>query len=276
MSANDQVTVLIRNEDAEHPKLNRLRRVLTVETGGPDDVHLPWIVWATGLSRKWLMEKLDAGGQVLVMPPWPGGGFAGLPPARMVDAPDSELTFEDQSFAVSASNAIEPSSAWVAHGLFQNSNLAWLVSYEPFAGAGQAWMASAELLVTSPSTRPRDAKRLITTVAKFLTSHCASNPEQKPDADVSVNGTSEFTAADVPYLLAANVIDSQAEMEAVAQFVNRRLAVEPDMNEIKRIINHPLVADELSQPSGSRRNIARVIDELGFRSFRLEIEETVS
>ncbi|TWT64401.1 hypothetical protein [Rubinisphaera italica] len=269
-----QPTILIRSEDAEHPKLSRLRRAVKVEVGDAKAVDRPWVVWATGLSRTWLIEKLDKGGQVLVMPPWMDGGFAGLPPSREVNAPDRPLMLGDESYAVSASAGIDPSPAWQGHGYFFESKVAWLVSHEPFAGAGQAWLSTAELLVASPSTRPRDAKLLTAAIVECLQARCRVKTPQATNSNaVPVDVPTDFAAEDAPYLLAAAGLPADVEVEAAAQFINRRLSVEPDTAKIERIMKHPTVTAELSQPIGQREQLARVIDSLGFRSFRLEIEE---
>ena len=200
------------------------------------------------------MEKLEAGGQVLVMPPWIDGGFAGLPALRLLPAPGSELILGSDSFAVSASNAIEPSPSWQAHGLFSDSKLAWLVSHEPFAGAGQAWLATAELLVASPSTRPRDAKQLTAAVAAHLASFCRpSSPVVRAEDERKEARPSEFGPEDVPYLLAAAGLSNDTDVEAATQFVVRRIGVEPDVEHIERIMQHPNYRCRLAPASWCER-----------------------
>ena len=51
--------VWIRPEDADHPKLERLRRVVAVSIGPDADVSVPWLVWGNGLGRSWLFGMLD-------------------------------------------------------------------------------------------------------------------------------------------------------------------------------------------------------------------------
>lgn len=268
-------TIWMRSEDAENPKVERLRRAVEVEIGPAGGVELPWVVWGAGLSRSWLMEMLEAGAQVLIMPPWMDGGFAGLPPVRLVEAPESSLLLDGESFMVSATNAIDPSPAWREHGRFSDSRFAWLVAHEPFAGSGQAWLLTAELLVASPLTRPRDARTLTSKLVTYLTRHCPRK-EHVSVASTSqgVEALSDFRQRDIPYLLAATVVSSESAAEDVAQFISRRIGVDPDLGEITRILSHPAVSSELALPVGRRRQIAQVIDNLGGRSFRLEIEET--
>ena len=274
MESQKNNLIWIRPEDSEHPKLERLRRAVMVEVGPNGGIALPWVVWGTGLSRSWLMEKLEAGGQVLIMPPWMDGGFAGLPPVRLVTAPSNTLTLGDSSFTVSASSGIDPSPAWREHGLFPDSTLAWFVSHEPFAGSGQAWLTTAELLVASPSTRPRGARTLTTAIVEYLTGFCLRKETPQVDEASPETQQVDFTPQDVPYLLAAIGISGEPNSEQAAQFISRQLGVEPDMDQINRILSHPKVNAELSQPVGSRLQIAQAIDGLGYRSFRLEIEET--
>lgn len=274
--AETQPTILIRSEDAEHPKVKRLRRAVNVVVGDDKAIDHPWVAWAAGLSRTWLMEKLEAGGHVLIMPPWTDGGFAGLPPTREVEAPKTSLLLNDGSFVVSASSGIDPNPAWRGHGFFGDSKLAWFVSHEPVAGAGKAWLATAELLVASPSTNPRDAKKLTAEIVTFLQSQCRAKKTTPTVSDEPSNDEpSEFAAEDVPYLLAAAGLTADADQDIAAQFVSRRLSVQPDMEHIERIMKHPVVAAELGLPIGERQELARVIDGLGFRSFRLEIEENI-
>ncbi len=233
MSTTELPTVLIRPEDAEHPKVDRLRRAVRVEVGDTNAVDRVWVVWASGLTRRWLTEKLDAKGQVLVMPPWTEGGFAGLPPVRRTVAPKSKLLLETgevtRSFEVIASAAIEQSATWEEHGLFDSSQFAWLASHEPFVGSGRAWLMTAETLVTSPATRPRDAKELTAAVIQYIATYCKRT--QKPIESDAVNEDidPDFKSADIPYLLAAAGLTVAGDVEQAAQFINRRLGVEPDL-----------------------------------------------
>src|SRR5215813_5770353 len=115
--------VWIRPEDADQPKLERLRRVVAVSIGPNADVSVPWLVWGNGLPRSWLLGKLESGAQVLILPPWPESGFAGLPAVRIEVAPSSPLSLQDNSYTVGATCAMEQTSAWQAHGLFVSSKL---------------------------------------------------------------------------------------------------------------------------------------------------------
>lgn len=268
-------TVWIRPEDADHPKLERLRRAVAVSIGPEADVSAPWLVWGTGLSRGWLFGKLEAGGQVLILPPWPEGGFAGLPAVRTLPAPSSSLSLQSNTYAVGATCAMEPTPAWQEHGLFTNTKLAWLVAHEPFVGAGKAWLCTAELLVASPTTRPREARRLTVDLVVYLTGICRKKqaaPTRRDKKHEQLTGG--FSRADVPYLLAALGLTGVVDIEKTAQFVHRRLGVEPDTDRVKRVLAHPDVQAALSQPVGSRTPLAKVVDDLGFRSYRIEIEET--
>jgi hypothetical protein len=87
---------------------------------------------------------------------------------------------------------------------------------------------------------------------------------------------SGFTPNDVPYLLAFLGLRGQQDVIQTAQFVNRRLGLEPDVATVERLLARPEVQSELKQPVGKRAQLARVVDDLGMRSFRIEIEETAS
>lgn len=134
---------------------------------------------------------------------------------------------------------------------------------------------TAELLVASPTTRPRDARALTVKVVEHLTRFCRRKDVAKPEATAEVSESPpDFERKDVPYLLAAAGFSGEPDPEKVAQFISRRIGVDPDMGEITRIFSHPAVTGELVLPVGARRQIAHAIDNLGGRSFRLEIEET--
>ena len=269
-------TVWIRAEDADHPKLERLRRAVDVQIGPEKGTARPWLVWGNGLSRGWLIEKLDAGSQVLIFPPWSDGGFAGLPAVRTVESPPGALLLEGQSYAVGAMIGLEPTPAWQEHGVFAGSKVAWLVAHEPFVGAGRAWLCTAEVLVASPSTRPKEARRLTADLAEYLTRFCRQRtPVRTEPADEQQPGITGFSRQDAPYLLAVLGLPGPADAERTAQFVHRRLGVEPDLQAIGRVLEHPDVKADLLQPIGGRSQIAKVVDDLGLRSYRLEIEETV-
>jgi hypothetical protein len=202
------------------------------------------------------------------------GGFAGLPPVRLVESPKTTLQLGDIAFTVSASFAVDPSPAWRERGSFSNSKFAWLVSHEPYAGSGQAWLTTAELLVASPSTRPREARTLTIAIADYLTGFCRRKPPVVATDLVETAEPTEFSVSDVPYLLAAAGLIGESNTEQAAQFISRKIGVEPDMDHIEKIFSHPSVTTELAKPVGSRHQIAQAIDSLGYRSFRLEIEET--
>ena len=104
--------VWIRPEDADQPKLERLRRVVTVSIGPDADVAVPWLVWGNGLPRSWLFGKLELGAQVLILPPWPESGFAGLPAVRTEVGPASHLSLQNNNYAVGATCAMERSAMW--------------------------------------------------------------------------------------------------------------------------------------------------------------------
>jgi len=83
-----------------------------------------------------------------------------------------------------------------------------------------------------------------------------------------------FSCDDVPYLLAVLALTGMVDAERTAQFVHRRLGVEPDMAKVQQVLTHPDVQAALAQSLGSRTQLVEVVDNLGFRSYRLEIEET--
>ena len=145
---------------------------VAVALGQDNDVTRPWVVWGHGLSRAWLFAKLEAGAQVVILPPWTDGGFAGLPPIRAIAAPCGAVRLEENQYAVSANSGIEPTPAWQEYGLFEKSKIAWLVAHEPFVGAGRAWLCTAELLVSTPTTRPKEARRLTVDLLTFIANRC--------------------------------------------------------------------------------------------------------
>ena len=267
--------VWIRAEDAEHPKLERLRRSVTVSTGPEADASRPWLVWGSGLARGGLFHKLEIGAQILILPPWPEGGFAGLPAVRTHPAPSSTLALQSEAYTVGATCAIESTPAWQGHGLFASTTLSWLVAHEPYVGAGKAWLCTAELLVASPTTRPREARRLITALVTYLTCMCREKPQTGSRTANDQEPSSEaFSRDDVPYLLAILGLDDTVDIEMVAQCVYRRFGVEPDMDRMQRVMANPEIQTALAQPMGARPQLAKVVDDFGFRSYRIEIEET--
>lgn len=276
MGDQSNMIVWIRSEDVDHPKLERLRRAVTVTVGQDGDATRPWVVWGHGLSRVWLFSSLEAGAQVLVLRPWLDGGFAGLPPLRATAAPAGPLILDDQEYAVAATTGIEPTPVWQEHGMFKDAKAAWLVAHEPFVGAGCVWLCTAELLVTTPTTRPKEARRLTVNLLRYIAARCKAPKvaSQTPRRDEP--GISGFTAHDVPYLLAFLGLQGERDVIQTAQFVNRRLGLEPDVATVKRLLDRPEVQRDLKQPVGKRDELARVVDQFGMRSFRIEIEETAS
>lgn len=274
VTAGIQAAVWIRPEDSGHPKLERLRRAVLVDVGPEKDVSKPWVVWGNGLSRSWLVGMLEAGGEVLILPPWQESGFAGLPPARKAEPPAAALVLNGQTYAVGVVVAFEPSPVWKEHGVFSDGKLAWLVSHEPFVGAGRAWLCAAELLTTGPGTRPRDTRQLTRDIVFLLASSCRSSQGADRDQAEGEDPTAaEFGRDDAPYLLAVLGLAGPVATEDVARFVHRRLGIEPDLATAERVIQHPIVQADLSHPIGRRARLAQAVDDLGFRSYRVEIEE---
>jgi len=274
MADQSNITVWIRSEDVDHPKLERLRRVITVAVGPDNDATRPWVVWGHGLSRAWLFAKLEAGAQVVILPPWTDGGFAGLPPFRSGAVPSGTLRLNESQYAVSATSGIGPTPVWQEYGLFEKSKTAWLVAHEPFVGAGRAWLCTAELLVATPTTRPKEARRLTVDLLAFIADRCTKPKVETPVASAAGSEVGGFTHNDVPYLLAFLGLGGPKDVNHTAQFVNRRLGLEPDLPTVERLLARPEVQSELQQPIGKRAQLAKVVDEFGMRSFRLEIEET--
>ena len=275
MADQSNITVWIRSEDVDHPKLERLRRAVTVAVGQENDTMRPWVVWGNGLSRACLFAKLEAGAQVVILPPWTDGGFAGLPPFRTVAAPTGALRLNETEYAVSATSGIEPTPVWQEHGLFDKSKTAWLVAHEPFVGAGRAWLCTAELLVATPTTRPKEARRLTLDLLAFIANKCKKPKVESPAASTTGSEVSGFTYKDVPYLLAfLGLQGPQDDVNNTAQFVNRRMGFEPELSTVIRLLARPEVQTELQQPIGKRAQLAKIVDEFGMRSFRIEIEET--
>lgn len=274
MVDQSNITVWVRSEDVDHPKLERLRRAVTVTVGQDGDATRPWVLWGHGLSRAWLFARLEAGAQVLILPPWSDGGFAGLPPLRSTPAPTGPLKLEDDEYAVAATSAIEPSPVWQEHGVFKDTKAAWLVAHEPFVGAGRAWLCTAELLVATPSTRPKEARRLTVDLLQYVAAKCKTPKVESRTPSTHEPGLGGFTSTDVPYLLAFLGLQGKQDVIQTAQFVNRRLGLEPDVAAVERLLARPEVQSELKQPVGKRDQLAKVVDDFGMRSFRIEIEET--
>jgi|SRR5271157_428480 len=275
MADQNKITVWIRPEDVDHPKLERLRRAVTVAVSQENDATRPWVVWGHGLSRAWLFAKLEAGSQLLILPPWTDGGFAGLPPFRATAPPPAALQLEADQYAVSATSGIEPTPAWQEHGLFDKTKTAWLVAHEPFVGAGRAWLCTAELLVATTTTRPKEARRLTVDLLAFIARKC-KHPKLTAGSITAGPELSGFTANDVPYLLAFLGLQGPQDVTDTAQFVNRRLGLQPDVATVERLLARPEVQNELQKPIGKRAQLAKVVDDFGMRSFRIEIEETAS
>lgn len=274
MVDQSNIAVWIRAEDVDHPKLERLRRAVAVTVGQDGDATRPWVVWGHGLSRAWLFAKLEAGAQVLILPTWTDGGFAGLPPFRGTVAPAGPLLLDGEEYAVAATSGIEPTPVWQEHGLFKNAKAAWLVAHEPFVGAGRAWLCTAELLVATPTTRPKEARRLTVDLLQYIAAKCKTPKVASDIPHADDPGLGGFTANEVPYLLAFLGLQGQQDVIQTAQFLNRRLGLEPDMTTVERLLALPEVQSELKQPVGKRDQLAKVVDDFGMRSFRIEIEET--
>ena len=51
MDEYQQPTLWVRAEDADHPKLARLRRAVNVAVGPDGGVAQPWLAWAAGLTQ---------------------------------------------------------------------------------------------------------------------------------------------------------------------------------------------------------------------------------
>jgi hypothetical protein len=266
-------TLWVRPEDADHPKLARLQKALTVAVGPEGGVACPWLVWAAGLTRHWLRGALEAGAHVLLLPPWSEDGSAGLPAIRTAPVPSNRLQLGTEVYTVAAAAAIEPGPAWREEGVFTGTKLAWLAAHEPFVGAGFVWLCSAELLVASPNTKPKDARDLVVAIVNRIQAACPQARAQEP-AGPPTGGSALFTPPDVPYLLALLVVDQNAKSEQVVEFVEGRLNVAPDPGRVAELIARRDVREALAQPRGGRPGLARAVDALGFRSFRLEVEET--
>jgi hypothetical protein len=269
-------SVWLRQEDRDHPKVDRLRRSVNAVAATERDVTRPWLVWSQGLSRAWLFEMLEIGAQILILPPPPEGGFAGLPAARVVPAPEVELSLDNHTYQVGASSGVDPTPAWQERGLFVGRKTAWLISHEPFVGAGRAWLCTAELLVAGPNTRPREARRLTVDLTVLLTKLC----KQKVAPPVTITSGQQpqigATAEEAPYLLAMLGLQAPVDAVSAAQFLHRRVGVEPDMDLLERILSRPEVQADLKNRVGNRQKLAKVVDDFGLRSFRLEIEETAT
>jgi hypothetical protein len=203
------------------------------------------------------------------------GGFAGLPAARLVSPPDAELLLDNEAYQVGAVSGIDPTPAWQERGLFAGHKTAWLVSHEPFVGAGRAWVCTAELLMAGPNTRPREARRLTVDLAVLLSRMCKKRPA--PSAPRPREGIEiDVTAEEGPYMLAMLGLKAPVDAESAAQFLHRRVGIEPDIGILNKVLRRPEVQADLERPVGQRQRIAKVVDDLGLRSFRIEIEETVT
>ena len=267
--------LLVRQEDADHPKLERVRRAVEVTVGGESDVSHPWLVWASGITKSWLSGKLEKGGQVVIFPPWPEGGFAGLPATRIAPVPTTRLVLDDMAYSVGASSGIEPSPAWREYGVFSGSNVAWLVAHEPFAGAGQAWLCTAELLISSPTTRPREARKLLADLVNYLDEFCRKKQPVAARSEIESEKVAiPFNEDEVTYLLAILATDAGQDVGQVCEFLGARLGVNADPEHVANLLARPDVAAEAARPVGYRTELAKWIDGLGFQSYRQEIEET--
>jgi hypothetical protein len=217
---------------------------------------------------------LERGAQVVILAPMPDGGFAGLPAARLVSPPDAKLLLDNQAYQVGALSGIDPTPAWQERGAFAGSKTAWLVSHEPYVGAGQAWLCTAELLMAGPSTRPREARQLTADLAILLSGMCKKRPAVLSAPRIGDAAQIDVSPEEAPYLLAMLGLKAPVDAESAAQFLHRRVGIEPDMDILNRVLCRPEVQADLQRPVGHRQKLAKVADDLGLRSFRLEIEET--
>ena len=266
--------VFVRSEDMDHPKLPKLARIVTVQDGKDGIFRALWIAWGAGLTREWLLPRLEGKGHVLILPPWPATGFAGLPAVRLVSAPAKPLVLEKTVYHVAALQGMEEDNAWKAEGCFESSRIAWLVSHEPFAGAGKAWLCMAELLLANPNSRPKDVRALTAHIIRRLDAATGGPARSEKITKENADATSiSFTAADAPYLLALLVVKPPIEAEALVRIVRERFMISGDMDMALRILSDGRVLPWMEMPLEQRKELFRIIDALGFRSYRLELME---
>jgi len=110
----------------------------------------------------------------------------------------------------------------------------------------------------------------------LIANRCKQPKLQTPSTSTTGPDLSGFTPNDVPYLLAFLGLQGPQDVTHTSQFVNRRLGLQPDVATVERLLARPEVQSELQQPIGKRAQLAKVVDDFGMRSFRIEIEETTS
>jgi hypothetical protein len=268
-------TVFVRDEDRDHPKLSKLSRMLPLESGAKSALQAVWVAWGAGLSRDWLMARLEAKGHVLILPPWPFSDFAGLPAVRGVPAPGNQLVLNDTIYHVAAPHGIEEDSSWKAEGRFHASRIAWLASREPFAGAGKAWLCTAELLLANPATRPRDVSELVRKIVMRMAGAVSGDPkaEIQKERKGEIAQDTSFHIEDVPYLLALLPLDSSVKPGELARIVKDRFRVAADEAKAEAVLSLSAVQEWLLHAPDERKWLFEAIDALGYRSFRLELME---
>lgn len=273
-SMNQNCILYIRIEDQDHPKLSRIKRIVPVEVGDKKKTKSVWLTWAAGLRSDWLNQRLESKSQVLILPPWPRGGFAGLPMFQSVPAPSNHLDFRDISYTVAATEGIKAGKAWKEEGLFSDTDIAWLVSYAPFIGAGRAWLCTAELLLANPNSWPKDMRLLLKAIVQRMTASIPSGRRDTVSAQASQSQTiPAFTLKDAPYLLAISIMEPPVTIEDLMATLKQKLFVEGDREKAKIFLEDLQTKAWLSKPLHQRPELAQVIDALGFRSYRLEIME---
>jgi len=274
---SDSPTLWIRPEDAEHPKLARLRRALAVQVGPEKGIDRPWLTWGTGLSREWLRPMLEQRAQVLVLPPWPQGGFAGLPEVKMMAPPGNELELDGGVYRVAATKAMVPNRAWRGRGMFRGAEAAWLVWHEPYVGAGGAWLCTAEFLLANPKSRPGDVRRLLVALVEMLTARCRSVESGVADQEAAKQDGEPpcFQSEDASYLLALLRSEDGVDAESVVRFLRDQMNVTGSVDKARVLLGRDDVRAWLSRPVGERNALAEAVDRLGFRAFRVDLEETV-
>ena len=153
--------------------------------------------------------------------------------------------------------------------------MAWLVAHEPFAGAGQAWLCTAELLISSPTTRPREARKLLADLVNYLDEFCRKKQPVAARSEIESEKVAiPFNEDEVTYLLAILATDAGQDVGQVCEFLGARLGVNADPEHVANLLARPDVAAEAARPVGYRTELAKWIDGLGFQSYRQEIEET--
>lgn len=272
----DQPAVFVRTEDMDHPKLPKLARMVALHPGEEGKLREVWIAWGAGLTREWLLPRIEGKGHVLILPPWPSAGFAGLPAARLVQPPGSTLVLEKKVYHVAASQGMEEDNAWKAEGYFSSSRIAWLVSHEPYAGAGKAWLCTAELLLANPNSRPKDVRALTRHIIQCLGDAVGSTVHTKRPVKVTPDAASVFLAGDAPYLLALLDLKQPVEPEKLVQTVMERFMIAGDIETAERLLSMTDIRKWMQMPLEQRDELFQVIDRLGFRSYRLELMEATT